>query len=113
MRPSCVPGYPHEILVGLRLAPNLQIEQLTSSNYALGARGFAGQQESQNFANKLLILIDGRSVYSPLYSGIYSDAQDVMLEDVDRIEVISGSNGTCRCGATMNGVINVVRVQRT
>ena len=96
------------LMEALRLAPNLQIEQLTSSNYALGARGFAGQQESQNFANKLLILIDGRSVYSPLYSGIYSDAQDVMLEDVDRIEVISGSGGTLWGANAMNGVINVI-----
>jgi iron complex outermembrane receptor protein len=96
------------LMEALRLAPNLQVEQLTSSNYALGARGFAGQQESQNFANKLLILIDGRSVYSPLYSGIYSDAQDVMLEDVDRIEVISGSGGTLWGANAMNGVINVI-----
>lgn len=96
------------LMEALRLAPNLHVEQLTSSNYALGARGFAGQQESQNFANKLLILIDGRSVYSPLYSGIYSDAQDVMLEDVDRIEVISGSGGTLWGANAMNGVINVI-----
>jgi iron complex outermembrane recepter protein len=92
----------------LRLAPNLQATQLTSSSYQFGAGGFGGQQESQNFANKLLILIDGRSVYSPLFSGIYADTLDVMLEDVDRIEVISGPGGTLWGANAMNGVINII-----
>lgn len=96
------------LIEALRLAPNLQVIQLTANNYALGARGFGGHQESQNFANKLLILIDGRSVYSPLFSGIYSDAQDVLLEDVDRIEVISGPGGTLWGANAMNGVINII-----
>jgi iron complex outermembrane receptor protein len=92
----------------LRLAPNLQVTQLTASGYQLGASGFGGHQSSQNFANKLLILIDGRSVYSPLYSGIYADTLDVMLEDVDRIEVISGPGGTLWGANAMNGVINII-----
>ena len=92
----------------LRLAPNLQATQLSSSSYQFGAGGFGGQQESQNFANKLLILIDGRSVYSPLFSGIYADTLDVMLEDVDRIEVISGPGGTLWGANAMNGVINII-----
>jgi iron complex outermembrane receptor protein len=92
----------------LRLAPNLQVTQLTASSYQFGAGGFGGQQESQNFANKLLILIDGRSVYSPLFSGIYADTLDVMLEDVDRIEVISGPGGTLWGANAMNGVINII-----
>lgn len=92
----------------LRLAPNLHISQYTSNNYIAGARGFAGAQEAQNFSNKLLILIDGRSVYSPLYSGVYLDAQDVLLEDVDRIEVISGPGATLWGANAMNGVINVI-----
>ena len=92
----------------LRLAPNLQVTQLSSSNYALGARGFGGHQEDQNFANKLLILIDGRSVYSPLYSGVYTDALDVDLDDVERIEVISGPGGTLWGANAMNGVINII-----
>jgi len=92
----------------LRLAPNLQVSQLASSSYQFGAGGFGGQQQSQNFANKLLILIDGRSVYSPLYSGIYADTLDVMLEDVDRIEVISGPGGTLWGANAMNGVINII-----
>src|SRR3954470_13416568 len=57
------------IAEALRLAPNLQIAQYTNTRYIAGARGFAGADEAQNFSNKLLILIDGRSVYSPLYSG--------------------------------------------
>ena len=92
----------------LRLAPNLQVTQLTASSYQLGSGGFGGHQASQNFANKLLILIDGRSAYSPLYSGVYADTLDVMLEDVDRIEVISGPGGTLWGANAMNGVINVI-----
>lgn len=92
----------------LRLAPNLQVTQLTASTYQYGASGFGGQQESQNFANKLLILIDGRSVYSPLYSGVYADTLDVMLDDIDRIEVISGPGGTLWGANAMDGVINII-----
>ncbi|MEP7314820.1 MAG: Plug domain-containing protein, partial [Pseudomonadota bacterium] len=65
----------------LRLAPNLLMAQLTTSSYTGAARGFGGNPDLQNFSNKLLMLIDGRSVYSPLYSGIYYDAQDVVLDD--------------------------------
>ena len=92
----------------LRLAPNLQVIRLTSTSYALGARGLGGHQEAQNFSNKLLMLIDGRSVYTPLFSGIYFDAQDVLLDDVDRIEVISGPGATLWGANAMNGVINVI-----
>ncbi len=92
----------------LRLAPNLQITQYTSSNHIVGARGFGGAQEAQNFSNKLLILIDGRSVYSPLYSGVYLDVQDVLMDDIDRIEVISGPGATLWGANAMNGVINII-----
>jgi iron complex outermembrane recepter protein len=92
----------------LRLAPNLLVTQLTSSSYSISARGFGGNPVDQNFANKLLMLIDGRSVYSPLFSGIYADAQDVMLEDVERIEVISGPGATLWGANAMNGVINII-----
>lgn len=92
----------------LRLAPNLRVTQLTSSYTTLTARGFGGNQADQAFPNKLLILIDGRSVYTPLYSGIYLDAQDVVLEDVDRIEVISGPGATLWGANAVNGVINVI-----
>jgi iron complex outermembrane receptor protein len=92
----------------LRLAPNLLVSQLGASNYVASARDFGGNTGAQNFANKLLILIDGRSVYSPLFSGIYADAQDLNLEDVDRIEVISGPGATLWGANAMNGVINIV-----
>ena len=92
----------------LRLAPNLQITQFSSSRYVAGARGLAGAEEMQNFSNKLLILIDGRSVYSPLYSGVYLDVQDVLLEDIERIEVISGPGATLWGANAMHGVINII-----
>ena len=62
----------------LRLAPNLEVAQITANSYAISARGFNGQ-----IADKLLVLIDGRSVYTPLYAGVYWDVQDTMLEDLD------------------------------
>ena len=87
----------------LRLAPNLQVARSSASVYTITARGFAG-----NSANKMLVLIDGRSVYTPLYSGVFWDVQDVMLEDIDRIEVISGPGSTLWGVNAVNGVINVI-----
>lgn len=87
----------------LRLAPNLQVARLDARNYAVTARGF-----NSAFENKLLVLIDGRTVYSPLFSGVYWDAQDVVLEDVDRIEVISGPGATIWGANAVNGVINII-----
>jgi iron complex outermembrane receptor protein len=92
----------------LRLAPNLLVTQTSSSAYTIAARGFGGNPQAQNFSNKLLILIDGRSVYTPLFSGIYSDTIDVLLEDVDRIEVVSGVGATLWGANAMNGVINII-----
>ena len=92
----------------LRLAPNMHVTQLTSSDYSIGARGFAGAPDAQNFSNKILILIDGRSVYSPLFSGVAYDMQDVLMDDVDRIEVISGPGATLWGANAMNGVINII-----
>jgi iron complex outermembrane receptor protein len=91
----------------LRYAPNLQVAQTSASRYVIGARGMNGAQQSQNFSNKLLVLIDGRSVYTPLYSGVYWDMQDVMLQDTDRIEVISGPGATLWGANAVNGVINI------
>jgi iron complex outermembrane receptor protein len=87
----------------LRLAPNLQVAQVDARNYAITARGF-----NSPFENKLLVLIDGRTVYSPLFSGVFWDAQDVMLEDVERIEVISGPGATLWGANAVNGVINII-----
>jgi iron complex outermembrane receptor protein len=87
----------------LRLAPNLQVAQVDARNYAITARGF-----NSPFENKLLVLIDGRTVYTPLFSGVFWDVQNVVLEDVDRIEVISGPGGTLWGANAVNGVINVI-----
>ncbi len=87
----------------LRLAPNLQVARLDARNYAVTARGF-----NNAFENKLLVLIDGRTVYSPLFSGVYWDAQDVVLEDIARIEVISGPGATLWGANAVNGVINII-----
>jgi iron complex outermembrane recepter protein len=92
----------------LRLAPNLQVVQISASNYTITARGFSGNSSAQNFSDKLLVLIDGRSVYSPLYSGVYWDAQDVALDDIERIEVISGPGATLWGANAVNGVINII-----
>lgn len=87
----------------LRLAPNLQVASLNAGQYAISARGF-----NNAIGNKLLVLIDGRTVYSPLFSGVFWDMNDVMLEDVDRIEVVSGPGGTLWGANAVNGVINVI-----
>lgn len=87
----------------LRLAPNLQVARIRSSQYAISARGF-----NSSTANKLLVMIDGRSVYTPLFSGVFWDVQDVLLEDVDRIEVISGPGGALWGDNAVNGVINII-----
>lgn len=91
----------------LRLAPNLQVAQNGASGYAITARGLNGHSPAQNFPNKLLVLIDGRSVYSPLYSGVYWDVQDTLLDDIDRIEVISGPAATLWGANAVNSVINI------
>lgn len=87
----------------LRLAPNLQVARSNARNYAISARGF-----NNIFANKLLVMMDGRVLYSPLYSGVFWDAQDYMLEDIDRIEVISGAGGTLWGTNAVNGVIQII-----
>jgi iron complex outermembrane receptor protein len=90
----------------LRLAPNLQVARASNTAYYISARGMNGTSNSP--ANKLLVMIDGRSVYSPLFSGVFWDEPDVMLEDVERIEVISGPGGTLWGVNAVNGVINII-----
>lgn len=92
----------------LRLAPNLGVFQLSPSNYIVTSRGLSGSQTAQNFPNKLLVLIDGRSVYNPLFSGIYWDQQYVLPENIDRIEVISGPAGALWGANAVDGVINII-----
>ena len=87
----------------LRLAPNLQVAQVNSHDWAISARGF-----NNTLANKLLVMIDGRAVYTPLYAGVFWEVQNVLLEDVDRIEVVSGPGGTLWGANAVNGVINII-----
>src|SRR5947208_2537191 len=87
----------------LRMVPGLQVARIDENKWAIGSRGFNGR-----FDNKLLVLIDGRSVYTPLFSGVYWNVQDVMLEDVDRIEVIRGPGATLWGANAVDGVINVI-----
>jgi iron complex outermembrane recepter protein len=87
----------------LKLAPNLEVAQLNAYAWVITARGF-----SNVFSNKLLVMIDGRTVYNPLFAGVYWDAQSVLLADVDRIEIISGPGGTLWGANAVNGVINII-----
>ena len=87
----------------LRLAPNLQVAQITAKSYAITARGFNG-----SISDKLLVLIDGRSVYTPFANGVFWDLQQVLPDDIDRIEVISGPGATLWGANAVNGVINII-----
>ena len=87
----------------LRLVPGVQVAQLAGNQYAISVRGFNG-----NFSDKLLVLIDGRSIYTPLFAGVFWDLQDTPLSDIDRIEVIRGPGGTVWGANAVNGVINIV-----
>ncbi|HWE46415.1 MAG TPA: TonB-dependent receptor [Caulobacteraceae bacterium] len=88
----------------LRLAPNLEVARVNASEYAISARG----SNSLEASNKLLVLIDGRSLYSPVGSQVYWDQVNVPLADIDRIEVISGPGGTLYGVNAVNGVINII-----
>jgi iron complex outermembrane receptor protein len=93
------------IPAALRQAPNLQVARIDSANYAITARGF---NHSSGTANKLLVMVDGRIVYTPLYSGVFWDEQNAIMEDLDRIEVVSGPGGVLWGSNAVNGVINIV-----
>ncbi len=87
----------------LRMVPGLHVAQIDASKWAISARGF-----NSRFANKLLVLLDGRSVYTPLFAGVDWSALDLMLEDIDRIEVVRGPGGALWGANAVNGVINIV-----
>jgi iron complex outermembrane receptor protein len=87
----------------LRLAPNLNVQQVDASQYAITARGFNGTET----ANKLLVLIDGRTIYTPLQSQVFWNLHSPLLEDLHQIEVISGPGGTLYGPNAVNGVINI------
>jgi iron complex outermembrane recepter protein len=87
----------------LRMVPGVDVAQINSSKWAISIRGFNGQ-----YSNKLLVLVDGRTVYSPMLSGVFWDAQDVLLDNIDRIEVIRGPGATVWGANAVNGVINII-----
>lgn len=86
----------------LRMVPGLEVAQINANSWAITARGFNGQ-----LSNKLLVLIDGRTVYDPSFAGVYWDVQDTLLQDIDRIEVIRGPGATIWGSNAVNGVINI------
>ena len=87
----------------LRLVPGMEVGRIDSNAWGVSARGF-----NDRFANKLLVLVDGRSVYNPLFAGIYWEVQDTLFEDIDRVEVIRGPGGTLWGANAVNGVINII-----
>ena len=87
----------------LRMVPGVQVAQIDSSTWAITARGF-----NSRFANKLLVMINGRSVYSHVFAGVFWDEQDLILEDIERIEVIRGPGGALWGANAVNGVINII-----
>ena len=87
----------------LRLACGVHYKEIDASKWAIAVRGF-----NNRFVNKLLVLIDGRTVYSPLFSGVWWEVQDLLLENVDRIEVVRGPGGTLWGANAVNGVINII-----
>jgi len=87
----------------LRMVPGMDVAQVDANSWAISSRGF-----NDNFANKLLVMIDGRSVYNTGFGGVYWDLQDVPIEDIDRIEVIRGPGGTIWGANAVNGVINII-----
>lgn len=90
----------------LRMAPGIEVARISANKWAITARGFNDQ-----LANKLLVLMDGRSVYNGHFSGVYWDVQDTLLEDIDRIEVIRGPGGSTWGSNAVNGVINIITKQ--
>ncbi len=90
----------------LRLAPGVHVARITSTDWAINIRGL-----NDRFANNLLVLIDGRSVYTPVFSGVFWDVQDTVMEDIERIEVIRGPGATLWGANAVNGVINIITKQ--
>jgi iron complex outermembrane receptor protein len=87
----------------LRLVPGLQVARIDGNKWAISARGSNAQ-----YSNKLLVMIDGRTIYTPLFSGVLWDSQDYVMEDIDRIEVVRGPGGTIWGSNAVNGVINII-----
>jgi iron complex outermembrane receptor protein len=87
----------------LRMVPGVDVARINANTWAISIRGF-----NSRYSGKVLVLVDGRTVYTPLFSGVYWDQQTMPLENIDRIEVIRGPGGTVWGANAMNGVINVI-----
>ena len=87
----------------LRLVPGFHVARMDANKWAISCRGF-----TDRFADKLLVQIDGRTVYTPLFSGVYWDVQDLLLEDIERIEVIRGPGASVWGANAVNGVVNII-----
>lgn len=87
----------------LRMVPGIDVAHIDSNKWAVSCRGF-----NERFGKMMLVLIDGRTVYTPLFSGVFWDVQDLMLEDIDRIEVIRGPGATMWGANAVNGIINII-----
>jgi len=87
----------------LGMVPGMEVSRIDNNKWAITSRGFNGR-----FSNKLLVLLDGRTIYSPSFSGVFWEEQDMMLEDLDRVEVIRGPGGTLWGANAVNGVINII-----
>jgi iron complex outermembrane receptor protein len=110
--PAAISVVPHEtirrsgavwLVDALRLAPGLNVSRSVGSSYAISARGF-----NSSSSNKLEVIFDGRSLYTPMTSGVFWEVQDAMLEDIARIEVVRGPGGALWGSNAINGVINIV-----
>lgn len=92
----------------MRMAPGVQVQELSGHYYAITIRGFDNPNFDTSYGNKLLVLIDGRAIYSPYASTVYWEVEDLLLDDVDRIEVIRGPGGSLYGANAVNGVINII-----
>ena len=87
----------------LRMAPGINVARIDANKWAITARGF-----NYRYSSKLLVMIDGRTLYTPFFAGVYWELQDYALEDIDRIEVIRGPGGSLWGANAVNGVINII-----
>ena len=87
----------------LRMVPGMDVAQINANTWAVSVRGFDGR-----FSNKLLVMVDGRTVYTPTFGGVFWDALDLPLEDIERIEVIRGPGGSIWGANAVDGVVNII-----
>ena len=91
------------IAEALRLVPGMQVARINASTWAISARGFSSQ-----LSDKMLVLMDGRTVYSPVFAGVFWELQDLVLDDIERIEVVRGPGATLWGTNAVNGIVNII-----